>query len=77
MHLIFKVTFATMEVIITLIKKDFLVDFRQKYLLAGIALYVFATIYISYLAFNSVIAPSHLECIVLVDSIIFLCDWHV
>jgi|TARA_B110000503_G_scaffold133021_1_gene209793 heme exporter protein B len=57
-HLIFKVTFATMEVIITLIKKDFLVDFRQKYLLAGIALYVFATIYISYLAFNSVIAPA-------------------
>ena len=41
-----------------MIKKDLLVDFRQKYVVAGIALYVFATIYIAYLAFNNVITPA-------------------
>ncbi|MAJ51432.1 MAG: ABC transporter permease [Flammeovirgaceae bacterium] len=47
-----------MNQIIALIKKDFLVDFRQKYIVASIALYVFATTYIAYLAFNNVITPA-------------------
>lgn len=35
-----------------LLVKDFLIDLRQKYPIAGIVLYIFATIYISFLAFN-------------------------
>jgi len=44
-----------MKEIISLIKKDFDVDSRQKYPIAGIVLYIFATIYISYLTFQSTI----------------------
>lgn len=42
----------------TLVKKEFLIDFRQKYPIAGIVLYIFATIYIGYLAFQGLITPS-------------------
>jgi heme exporter protein B len=35
-----------------LLVKDYLIDLRQKYPIAGILLYIFATIYISYLAFS-------------------------
>ena len=54
----FQPYFCLMDQIIALIKKDLLVDFRQKYVVAGIALYVFATIYIAYLAFNNVITSA-------------------
>ncbi|MDH5609145.1 MAG: heme exporter protein CcmB [Cyclobacteriaceae bacterium] len=47
-----------MRTLIALIHKDYLVDFRQKYPVAGIVLYIFATIYISYLAFNTTISPT-------------------
>lgn len=47
-----------MNEIIELIKKDVRIDLRQKYPIAGIVLYIFATIYISYLAFQSIINPS-------------------
>ena len=47
-----------MNQIIALIKKDLLVDFRQKYVVAGIALYIFTLTYIAYLAFNNVITPA-------------------
>ena len=40
-----------------LLKKEFLIDFRQKYPIAGIVLYIFATIYISYLTFQGIISP--------------------
>ena len=50
-----------MNLIVFQIKKDLLVDFRQKYVVAGIALYVFATIYIAYLAFNKRIMEFELE----------------
>lgn len=42
----------------SLIKKEFLIDFRQKYPIAGIVLYIFATIYISYLTFQGIISPA-------------------
>jgi heme exporter protein B len=41
-----------------LLKKEFLIDFRQKYPIAGIVLYIFATIYISYLTFQGIISPT-------------------
>ncbi|MFY0687816.1 MAG: heme exporter protein CcmB [Cyclobacteriaceae bacterium] len=44
-----------MKEIFAIVKKEYLVDSRQKYLIAGIALYIFATIYISYLTFNNII----------------------
>ena len=47
-----------MNQIIALIKKDLLIDFRQKYVVASIALYVFAIIYVAYLSFNNVITPA-------------------
>ena len=47
-----------MNQIIVLIKKDLLVDFRQKYVVAGIALYIFTLTYTVYLAFNNVITPA-------------------
>ena len=47
-----------MNQIIALIKKDLLVDFRQKYVVAGIALYIFTLTYTAYLAFNNVITPA-------------------
>ncbi len=47
-----------MNQIIVLIKKDLLVDFRQKYVVAGIALYIFTLTYTAYLAFNNVITPA-------------------
>lgn len=46
-----------MKEIFQLVKKDFQIDSRQKYPIAGIVLYIFATIYISYLAFQSLITP--------------------
>ena len=54
----FQPYFCAMNQIIALIKKDLLVDFRQKYVVAGIALYIFTLIYTSYLAFNNVINPA-------------------
>lgn len=47
-----------MKELIRLIKKDIQIDLRQKYPIAGIVLYIFATIYISYLSFQSIITPS-------------------
>jgi heme exporter protein B len=47
-----------MIALIMLVKKEFLIDFRQKYPIAGIVLYIFSTIYISYLAFNGIVTPS-------------------
>lgn len=41
-----------MQKVFRLIQKDYLIDTRQKYPIAGIVLYIFATIYISYLAFQ-------------------------
>ena len=41
----------------TLIKKDFLVDWRLKHPLTGVLLYVASTIYTVYLSFNVVITP--------------------
>lgn len=40
-----------------IVKKEFTQDFRQKSFLAGILLYVAATIYICYLSFRSVMHP--------------------
>ncbi len=51
-------SFAKMNLVFALIKKDYLIDFRQKYPIVGIALYIFATIYISYLSFGNLINPS-------------------
>jgi heme exporter protein B len=45
--------------ILTLVKKEFLIDFRQKYPIAGIVLYIFATIYIGYLSFQGLITPAN------------------
>jgi heme exporter protein B len=47
-----------MKKVFTLIQKDYLIDTRQKYPIAGIVLYIFATIYISYLAFGGSITIS-------------------
>lgn len=47
-----------MQAVWTLIKKEFLIDFRQKYPIAGIVLYIFATIYISYLTFQGILSPT-------------------
>lgn len=46
-----------MQSVWILLKKEFLIDFRQKYPIAGIVLYIFATIYISYLTFQGIISP--------------------
>lgn len=54
----FQPYFCAMNQIIALIKKDLLVDFRQKYVVAGIALYIFTLTYTAYLAFNNVITPA-------------------
>ena len=54
----FQPYFCLMNQIIALIKKDLLVDFRQKYVVAGITLYIFTLTYIAYLAFNNVITPA-------------------
>ena len=54
----FQPYFCGMNQIIVLIKKDLLVDFRQKYVVAGIALYIFTLTYTAYLAFNNVITPA-------------------
>ena len=54
----FQPYFCGMNQIISLVKKDLLVDFRQKYVVAGIALYIFTLTYTAYLAFNNVITPA-------------------
>ena len=54
----FQPYFCDMNQIIALVKKDLLVDFRQKYVVAGIALYIFTLTYTAYLAFNNVITPA-------------------
>ena len=41
-----------------LIKKEFMLEFRQKASLGGILVYVVATIFISALSFNKIIAPA-------------------
>lgn len=40
-----------------LLSKEFLIDFRQKYPITGIVLYIFATIYINFLTFQGIISP--------------------
>lgn len=47
--------FCKMKKFWSLVYKDYRIDWRQKYPIAGITLYIFATIYISYLAFNQTI----------------------
>jgi heme exporter protein B len=44
-----------MNLLLELILKDYKVDFRQKYPIGGIVLYILSTIYITYLAFNNLI----------------------
>ncbi|HET7819161.1 MAG TPA: heme exporter protein CcmB [Bacteroidia bacterium] len=41
-----------------LIQKEFLIEWRQRYALAGIILYVVATVFISYLSFKNIIEVS-------------------
>lgn len=41
-----------------LIKKEFILEFRQKASLGGVLIYVVATIFISALSFNKIIAPN-------------------
>jgi heme exporter protein B len=43
--------------VITLIKKDFRLELRQKFSIAGMLLYVLATLYICFLAFRQIIDP--------------------
>lgn len=43
---------------VELIKKEFMLEFRQKASLGGIMVYVVATIFISALSFNKIIAPA-------------------
>jgi heme exporter protein B len=43
--------------LILLIKKEFDIEFRQKTALNGIVLFVFSTVFVSYLAFQRVIQP--------------------
>lgn len=40
--------------IISLIQKDFLMEYRQKYAINGILLYVVSTVFIAYLVFNKI-----------------------
>jgi heme exporter protein B len=49
---------STVTQIRTLIRKDFLMDWRQKHPLTGILLYITATIYTVYLSFSAVITPA-------------------
>ncbi len=42
----------------TLIKKEFLLEFRQKSTLAGIVVYIISTVFISALSFKKIIAPT-------------------
>lgn len=42
----------------TLIKKEFLLEFRQKSTLAGIAVYIISTVFISALSFKKIIVPN-------------------
>lgn len=44
--------------IITLLKKDFIIDWRLKHPFAGVLLYVASTIYTVYLSFDAVITPA-------------------
>lgn len=44
-----------MKTVLSLIRKDYLIDFRQKYPILGIVLYITATIFITYLSFNNTI----------------------
>ncbi len=44
-----------MKSVLLLVKKDYQVDFRQKYPIMGIGLYVLCTIYLTYLTFHGVI----------------------
>lgn len=41
----------------TLVKKDFTLELRQKFSVAGMLLYVLATLYVCYLAFRQIIDP--------------------
>ncbi len=47
-----------MKSVLMLIKKDYRIDFRQKYPIMGIGLYVLCTLYISYLSFQQSIEIS-------------------
>lgn len=48
---------AMLKQIGTLIKKDVVLEFRQRYAFLSVLLYVFATVYVSYLIFNKLDNP--------------------
>ena len=47
-----------MQLLSQLIKKEFLLEFRQKSTLAGILVYIVATVFISALCFKKIIHPT-------------------